>query len=567
MDRKEKFLIKLKKTHGDNIDTSKVEYVNSQTKVCLICHKKDKNGIEHGEFWQAPADTVRGRGCPKCANEKRGPRQEDRMTTEKYIQKEREVHGDKYDLSKAVYNDSKTKMCFICPIHGEFWQGPYQHLSGQGCPKCAGRSWSQEDAINAFREEQGDFYIYDKVIFKGMKIPVTITCPVHGDFQQTPDKHLQGHGCPICGNIKNNADRKITFDKFIDKANIIHNFKYKYINNTVIENMHSKITAVCPIHGEFRQIIADHLNGHGCPKCGYNLSKAEDDIISFIKDELHINNIIQRNKDIIPPFEIDIYLPDYNIGIEYNGVIWHSEKFGKDKYYHLKKTEECQKKGIKLIQIFEDEYNEHKEIVFEKIRHLLGKDNNKEKVYARKCTVKEINKTESETFLNTNHIQGFAPSTIYLGCYYNDALVAVMTFKKEIRISNKWELNRFATDISKHCIGIGGKMFSYFVKNYNPDYVKSFADRRWTLNNDNNLYTKLGFKLDEILKPDYSYVTSKSKREHKFNFRKKLMIKRYPEYNLTNDMTEEQMTKIIGVYKTWDCGKYKYVWQNESNGD
>ena len=498
MDRKEKFLIKLKKTHGDNIDTSKVEYVNSQTKVCLICHKKDKNGVEHGEFWQAPADTVRGRGCPKCANEKRGPRQEDRMTTEKYIQKEREVHGDKYDLSKAVYNDPKTKMCFICPIHGEFWQGPYQHLSGQGCPKCAGRSWSQEDAINAFREEQGDFYIYDKVIFKGMKIPVTITCPIHGDFQQTPDKHLQGHGCP---------------------------------------------------------------------KCGYNLSKAEDDIISFIKDELHINNIIQRNKDIIPPFEIDIYLPDYNIGIEYNGVIWHSEKFGKDKYYHLKKTEECQKKGIKLIQIFEDEYNEHKEIVFEKIRHLLGKDNNKEKVYARKCTVKEINKTESETFLNTNHIQGFAPSTIYLGCYYDDALVAVMTFKKEIRISNKWELNRFATDISKHCIGIGGKMFSYFVKNYNPDYVKSFADRRWTLNNDNNLYTKLGFKLDEILKPDYSYVTSKSKREHKFNFRKKLMIKRHPEYNLTNDMTEEQMTKIIGVYKTWDCGKYKYVWQNESNGD
>ena len=567
MDRKEKFLIKLKKTHGDNIDTSKVEYVNSQTKVCLICHKKDKNGIEHGEFWQAPADTVRGRGCPKCANEKRGPRQEDRMTTEKYIQKEREVHGDKYDLSKAVYNDPKTKMCFICPIHGEFWQGPYQHLSGQGCPKCAGRSWSQEDAINAFREEQGDFYIYDKVIFKGMKIPVTITCPIHGDFLQTPDKHLQGHGCPICGNIKKNADRKITFDKFIDKANVIHNFKYKYINNTVIENMHSKITAVCPIHGEFQQIIADHLNGHGCPKCGYNLSKAEDDIISFIKDELHINNIIQRNKDIIPPFEIDIYLPDYNIGIEYNGVIWHSEKFGKDKYYHLKKTEECQKKGIKLIQIFEDEYNDHKEIVFEKIRHLLGKDNNKEKVYARKCTVKEINKTESETFLNTNHIQGFAPSTIYLGCYYNDALVAVMTFKKEIRISNKWELNRFATDISKHCIGIGGKMFSYFVKNYNPDYVKSFADRRWTLNNDNNLYTKLGFKLDEILKPDYSYVTSKSKREHKFNFRKKLMIKRYPEYNLANDMTEEQMTKIIGVYKTWDCGKYKYVWQNESNGD
>ena len=567
MDRKEKFLIKLKKTHGDNIDTSKVKYVNSQTKVCLICHKKDKNGIEHGEFWQAPADTVRGRGCPKCANEKRGPRQEDRMTTEKYIQKEREVHGDKYDLSKAVYINANTKMCFICPEHGEFWQLPFAHLKGQGCPKCAGRALSQDDIIKKFLDVQGETYIYDKVIFKGMSIPVTITCRIHGDFEQTPKKHLEGHGCPICGNIKKNADRKITFEKFAERANVIHNSKYIYIDENEINNMHDKITAICHRHGKFQQIIADHLNGHGCPKCGYNTSKAEDEIISFIRDELHITDIIQRSKKIISPFEIDIYLPYYKVGIEYNGVIWHSEKFGKDKYYHLKKTEECQKKGIKLIQIFEDEYNEHKEIVFEKIRHLLGKDNNKEKVYARKCTVKEINKTESETFLNTNHIQGFAPSTIYLGCYYNDALVAVMTFKKEIRISNKWELNRFATDISKHCIGIGGKMFSYFVKNYNPDYVKSFADRRWTLNNDNNLYTKLGFKLDEILKPDYSYVTSKSKREHKFNFRKKLMIKRYPEYNLTNDMTEEQMTKIIGVYKTWDCGKYKYVWQNESNGD
>ena len=87
MNKLEKFIIKLKKVHGDNIDTSKVEYVNSQTKVCLICHKKDKKGIEHGEFWQAPADTVRGRGCPKCANERRGPKQEDRMTTEKYIKK------------------------------------------------------------------------------------------------------------------------------------------------------------------------------------------------------------------------------------------------------------------------------------------------------------------------------------------------------------------------------------------------------------------------------------------------------------------------------------------------
>ena len=298
MNKLEKFIIKLKKVHGDNIDTSKVEYVNSQTKVCLICHKKDKNGIEHGEFWQAPADTVRGHGCPKCANERRGPKQEDRMTTEKYIKKEREIHGYKYDLSKAVYVDANTKMCFICPKHGEFWQSPFSHLGGQGCPKCAGRNLTQEEVINAFREVQGDFYIYDKVVFKKMKTPVIITCPIHGDFFQTPYKHLHGQGCPLCGNKRKNADRKITFEKFVDRANIMHNFKYIYVRNNEINNMHDKTTIICPIHGEFQQIVADHLNGHGCPKCGNNLSKAEDEIITFIKEDLHIDNVIQRNKKL-----------------------------------------------------------------------------------------------------------------------------------------------------------------------------------------------------------------------------------------------------------------------------
>ena len=567
MDKLGKFLEKVKKTHGESVDTSKVEYIDSKTKVCLICHKKDKYGNEHGEYWQTPAACVRGNICPKCANERRGKRLEDRMTTEKYILKEREIFGYKYDLSKIQYIDAKTKMCFICPEHGEFWMLPYSHLSGQGCPKCAGRNLTRKDIVERFKKEnkKGDYYIYDFVNFKNMKTEVCIICPKHGEFWQKPSKHLQGHGCPKCARERQNDDKRYSFDKFEEKANLNHNHKYIYIRKE-LNSLHDKITAICPKHGEFTQLAYDHLNGHGCPKCGYNISIAEDEIVSFIKDELKITNIIQRNKKLIYPYEIDIFLPDYKIGIEYDGLIWHSEKFGKDKYYHLEKLNKCNEQGINLINIFEDEYNEHKEIVFEKIRHVLKKDEVKEKIYARKCIVKEINKNKAEIFLNNNHIQGYNPSTVYIGAYYNNKLVAVMTFKRENKNSDKWELNRFATDINKHCVGIGGKLFSFFINTYNPSEVKSFADRRWTLDSSNNLYTKLGFEIVETLLPDYSYVTSKGKRVHKFNMRKNLLIKRYPEYNLTTDMTEKEMVDKLGIYRIWDCGKYKYVWK-QKNGE
>ena len=166
-------------------------------------------------------------------------------------------------------------------------------------------------------------------------------------------------------------------------------------------------------------------------------------------------------------------------------------------------------------------------------------------------------------FLEKNHIQGSCSATIHLGCYFNTELIGVMTFKKESKDENNhnWELTRFATNINKHCIGIGGKLFKYFIRNYNPSYIKSFADRRWTLDKDNNLYTKLGFKLDKVLKPDYRYTKGANSYIHKFNFRKQTLLKRYPDSGLTEDMTEYEMTQKLGFYRIWDCGLFKYVWK------
>ena len=276
-------------------------------------------------------------------------------------------------------------------------------------------------------------------------------------------------------------------------------------------------------------------------------------------NELKIKTIV-KNKKIIKPYELDIYIPSKNIAIEYNGVIWHSEKFGKDKNYHLIKTELCEKQGIRLIHIFEDEWNKHENIVKSKIKHILGCDTNLPKVFARKCVIYEINHKQAREFLDVNHIQGACNSTIYLGCFYKNELIGVMSFKKELKDSNKWEMTRFSTDINKHCIGIGGKLFKYFIKNYNPSEVKSFADRRWS---NGILYYKLGFTLEKVLKPDYQYTNGIILRSHKFNFRKQILLKKYPNKGLNENMTEYEMTQKLGFYRIWDCGLYKYVWKND----
>jgi hypothetical protein len=142
---------------------------------------------------------------------------------------------------------------------------------------------------------------------------------------------------------------------------------------------------------------------------------------------------IQSYKKIIKPYEIDIYIPSLKLGIEYNGLYWHSEEQGKDKNYHLKKLELCKKENIKLIQIFEDEYVNHKEIVYNKINHIIGFSKDLQKIPGRKCIIDVIDKTIAEEFLEKYHIQGFGAGTIHLGAYYNCQLIGVMCFKQETK--------------------------------------------------------------------------------------------------------------------------------------
>ena len=544
------FIIDANLKHNHKYDYSKTEYVNSKTKVCIICP-------EHGEFWQTPSNHLNGDGCPKCHYVKL--HEKFKKTTNNFIKKAKEIHGDRYDYSKVEYVNNSTKVCIVCPEHGEFWQTPIEHLKGCGCNKCAivkkqeKFSSNNQEFIKKAIEIHGDKYDYSKVEYKNNHTKVCIVCPEHGEFWQTPNAHLSHNSCPKCKGLKISISKTKNTDYFIKEAKKVHGDKYIYSKVKYI-SAKTPVIIICPKHGEFIQTPDKHLYGNGCPKCANQQSNGENEIVDFLKN-INIFGIKQRNREILSPYELDIYIPNKNVAIEYNGLIWHSERFNKDKNYHLNKTELCEKQGIRLIHIFEDEWIYKQDIVKSKLKHILGCDNDLLKIFARKCIIKEITNKEAMGFLEQNHIQGFVRSTLYLGCYYNNNLIGVMSFKKERNDSDKWELTRFATDITRHCVGIGGKLFTYFLKNYNPSEVKSFADRRWSANND-NLYIKLGFKLDKILKPDYKYVI-KDKRYHKFNFRKRKLNKRY---NLPFSLNESEMCKKLDFYRIYDCGLIKYIW-------
>jgi very-short-patch-repair endonuclease len=190
---KEQFIEKARKIHGNIYDYSKVEYINKNTKVCIICP-------EHGEFWQTPDNHFKGQNCPKCANISRGNVFRDSQN--EFIKRAREVHGNKYDYSKVKYINNRTKVCIICPEHGEFWQRPYSHLQGFGCRLCNDIVYNTDSFVKKSIEIYGNEYDYSRVNYTGSKTKVCIICPKHGEFFVSPNNFLRGHTCPICKQSK-----------------------------------------------------------------------------------------------------------------------------------------------------------------------------------------------------------------------------------------------------------------------------------------------------------------------------------------------------------------------------
>ncbi|MDO4200689.1 MAG: hypothetical protein Q4D25_00980 [Bacteroidales bacterium] len=258
------FVRRAQAVHGDKYDYSKVEYVNSTTKVCIICKK-------HGEFWQVPASHLSGRGCPRCGRDSIVSKR--RNSTEEFINKARLVHEDKYDYSKVDYVNSKSKICIVCPVHGEYWQSPESHLSGKGCPRCGRESVilkrcsSTEEFINKARLIHGNKYDYSQTNYINSKSKICIICPEHGEFWQIPNSHLSGKRCPICSKESSAKLRSNTQGVFFKRIKTKFGKKFDYAKSIYV-GWNAPIIVTCKKHGDFQTTPKHHLNGDGgCPLC------------------------------------------------------------------------------------------------------------------------------------------------------------------------------------------------------------------------------------------------------------------------------------------------------------
>ena len=602
MDAKtKKFIERAKEVHGNKYDYRKTVYTKAKDKVTVTCHKKDKFGYEHGDFELRACNHLLGTGCPKCGNRFA-------YTIDEWIRNANIVHSNKYDYSLITETKGRSKGKIICPIHGIFEQELASHLSGCGCPKCnKGVVDTRDGFIESANKIHRNYYNYDKVVYVNRKVPVIITCPRHGDFEQTPDAHLRGCGCKKCKSsilenivlkMLNNSGIQYIFqyqfgDKSIYKADffipetgtIIECQGEQHFYPTKFSSKTSDETAVKQLND---RINADIDKYETALKYGYQVIyftipnyfhnninigdfKFYDDKIMFTDIDALANYIAKHNhakntsdnfirfcEDFKMRISDDIIFVDNTTFKCKNFVIAFHRLLPNKKDTLNSMTRDFKKRKYFTIHIFEDEYVQHKPIVLSKLSHILGFDTkNKKKIYARKCTISEIGMDEAKSFLDINHIQGFVPSSVYLGAFYDDEIIGVMTFLEESE--NKWILNRFASDNNSICCGVGGKMFKYFVTKYSPLTVKSFADKRWTFSDD-NIYAKIGFKKEVSSYPDYHYVRQdKCERLHKFNFRKQKLSKKYG-FPLT--MTEREMTKELGYERIWDCGLIRYVYNN-----
>lgn len=321
------------------------------------------------------------------------------------------------------------------------------------------------------------------------------------------------------------------------------NHEFELFQYTLINNRKKRNQEICPI----------------CNPQERFCSQFEKEIKEFI--QFHYNEkILLADRSLIKPYELDIYIPELKLAFEFNGLFWHCEMM-KPKNYHKMKTEFCESKGIHLIHIYEDDWIYKKEIVKSRILNLLKKISNR--IYARKCFVREVDYESSKVFLEENHIQGNSISKIRYGLYYNNELVSLMTFGNlrknlgQIHKEGVYELTRFCNKLNTNVIGGSSKLLAYFLENNKFKRLISYADRSWS---QGNLYKKLGFEFVKNTEPNYQYVI-KDKRYNRFIFRKDILVSQ----GFDECKSEHEIMLDRKIYRIYDSGsilfqkEYKYM--------
>lgn len=350
----------------------------------------------------------------------------------------------------------------------------------------------------------------------------------------------------------------------------------KFLNDpeSYIKQLPEKLTLfqLCDKLGIHSTTIGHYINKYNLQKyIMYNMSGIENEVVDFIRT-FYSGSIVRHDRNSIKPYELDVYIPEYNFAIECDPTSVHNSTVGiiddtaKHWKYHQMKNDLCDSHGITLFHIFGYDWNNKKDIIKSMIKSKIATS---QKLYARRCNIKEINNEDCCKFLDENHRQGKAISKIRLGLYYNDELVSVMTFShmrntigtgKE-DLSDCWELVRFCSKLNTTIVGGASKLFKYFVNTYNPCRIRSFSDRAHT---SGKLYPLLGFKEIRRSDPGYMWVNLNTDRAiNRVACQKQNIDKLFPDEIIDKSLTEKEIMTSHGFVQVFDSGTILWEWQNQ----
>jgi hypothetical protein len=361
-----------RKIHGDRYDYSKTHYRNSETKVIITCQS-------HGDFLMTMGNhthKTRPQNCPKCMKVHR-------FDTDEWINHSKSKFGNKFDYSKTVYVNARTKLVIKCDIHGDLLVDPTNHMiSPTGCERCSSQQTglsqrrTQGSLIAQFISQHGDRYDYSKVDYKGDKNNILIICKEHGEFWQRAIAHANGRNCNKCMNEQVGLNSRLTRDEFIERSNQVHEGKYDYskVEYLTIEDY---VTIICPIHGGFRQKANNHCNqGNGCWECGQETSGlnrriSDEQWITRFREKHGVRYDYSKFKSNGAENKSDLICKEHGVFLQ--SPIVHSKgvgcpKCGRDKAaFSRRLTEE------ELLQKF---YEVHGDLYdYSKVRYVTSNDN------------------------------------------------------------------------------------------------------------------------------------------------------------------------------------------------
>jgi len=549
-DRVAKFLADQIRVHGGKYSTPYPEqYSTNKNKITIHC-----NECNH-EWKQRPGDHIINKvGCPEC---KKKTLSKLKNTSYTYNDRFNAAHGEgTYDYRGCVFGNSEDKVEIGCKVkgHGTFWQPPHQHYKGAGCPKCADEEkaerfrimnkagmHSQESVVARMKARDVDcVFGYDDVDYKGIDTKVDILCKIHNKiFRQTPANHLAGNGCPLCAN----AAHTLTTEQYKEKSKEIHNDRYDY-PRTQYTGTYNPVIITCREegHGDFtlKQAGWHIANKTGCPKCANaNKSQPERAVIAYLAT-LTDHEILESKTIPGSTLQMDAWIPELNLAIEYNGLHWHSEASkeslgGKD--YHLNKTNLCESQGIHLIHIYEDDWLYREDVVKSLLNEVING------IYCKsptKLKVKIVEDSVAEVFVNRNSlsIKDIHSIDYWIGLYDNKKLCSVMGI---MEVAEGYEIHRFC-DAIDHRIDVSfEKILEYVHENINPKVLIGYLDRSWWSETDCDHYSDYGFEYVGIVE-NRSYVFDKYERKR---------------------MIVESMDSIEKDAMIWDSGYFKYVWMDK----